>query len=233
MRFQSSKRTREVDVLRERTRDGMDAKLRAGVWPQKAPIGYINMERQVRSNKYERWVEPDPEFQKSMKEAWELLLTGRYTLRQICDEFTKRGYTRADGLPWARDDHKTGDSQWAYNRLCKIFHNPFYAGWAVSERFGIKMREVRGQWDPIVTTKQFLQGLEILNTHNNEKSRPRTRTRFCRVPLQTRTGALISTPSTSRHLTETDQFIKASPLPRSGRVSAPAWPCPSLPVAEW
>lgn len=106
MCFQSSKRTHEVDVLRERTRDGMDAKLRTGVWPQKAPIGYINKERQVSSNKYERWVEPDPEFQKSMKEAWELLLTGRYTLRQICDELTKRGYTRADGLAWARDHIK-------------------------------------------------------------------------------------------------------------------------------
>jgi hypothetical protein len=54
-----------------------------------------------------------------------------------------------------------------------------------------------------------------------------------KVRMGIHTGALISTPSTSRHLTETDQFIRASPLPRSGRVSAPAWPCPSLPVAEW
>ena len=54
-----------------------------------------------------------------------------------------------------------------------------------------------------------------------------------KVRMGIHTSALISTPSTSRHLTETDQFIRASPLPRSGRVSAPAWPCPSLPVAEW
>jgi DNA invertase Pin-like site-specific DNA recombinase len=164
---------REVDVLRERTRDGMDAKLRAGGWPQKAPIGYINKERQVSSNKYERWVEPDPEFHKSMVEAWELLLMGRFTLRQICDELTKRGYTRADGRLWAWDDPKTMRRHWSHNFLFKIFHNPFYAGWVVSKRFDIKMGEVRGQWEPIVTTEQFLRGLEILHKHNNEKSRPR------------------------------------------------------------
>ena len=179
---------REVDVLRERTRDGMDAKLRAGGWPQKAPIGYINKERQVSSNKYERWVEPDPEFHRSMVEAWELLLTGRYTLRQICDELTKRGYTRADGRPWAWDDPKTRRRHWAHTFLCKIFHNPFYAGWVVSERFGIKMGEVRGTWEPIVTTEQFLQGMEILHQHNNEKSRPKKKDYLLRGLLWIQAG---------------------------------------------
>jgi hypothetical protein len=47
-----------------------------------------------------------------------------------------------------------------------------------------------------------------------------------KVRIGIHTGALISTPSTSRHLTETDQSIRASPLHRSGQVSAPAWSCP-------
>jgi DNA invertase Pin-like site-specific DNA recombinase len=33
---------REVDVLSQRTADGMEAKLRAGGWPQKAPDKYVN-----------------------------------------------------------------------------------------------------------------------------------------------------------------------------------------------
>jgi len=37
---------RELDVLAQRTADGMEAKLRAGGWPQKAPDGYVNKERQ-------------------------------------------------------------------------------------------------------------------------------------------------------------------------------------------
>lgn len=179
---------REVDVLRERTRDGMDAKLRAGGWPQKAPIGYINKEKQVSSNKYDRWVEPDPEFNRSMTEAWELLLTGRYTLRQICDELAKRGHTRADGRPWAWDDPKTRRRHWAHNFLCKIIHNPFYAGWAVSKRFGIKMGEVRGNWEPIITTEQFLRGVEILHRHNEDKSRPRKQDYLLRGLLWTQAG---------------------------------------------
>jgi site-specific DNA recombinase len=51
---------REVDVLAQRTADGKEAKLRAGGWPTKAPEGYVNKERLVSSNKYDRWVELDP-----------------------------------------------------------------------------------------------------------------------------------------------------------------------------
>ena len=50
---------REVDVLKQRTSHGMEAKLRVGGWPHKAPEGYVNRERQVKSNKYERWAEQD------------------------------------------------------------------------------------------------------------------------------------------------------------------------------
>ena len=92
---------REVDVLAQRTADGMEAKLRAGGWAHKAPDGYLNKERLVSSNKYERWVEIDPSYKHVLSEAWELLLTGRYTLREICEELTKRGYVRASGRPWA------------------------------------------------------------------------------------------------------------------------------------
>lgn len=164
---------REVDVLRERTRDGMDAKMRVGGWPQRAPDGYLNKERAVSSNKYERWVELDPTFKPVLTEAWELLLTGRYTLKEICEELTRRGYDRASGRPWAWDDPVTGHRKYADNRLHDLFHNPFYAGWVVSERFGIKVGEVRGTWEPIVTQEQFQRGLDILHKHNNQKSRPR------------------------------------------------------------
>jgi hypothetical protein len=71
---------REIEVLKQRTRDGMEAKLRSGGWPHKGPEGYINKERQVKSNKYDRWVEKDPESNHIIREAWDFLLTDRYTL---------------------------------------------------------------------------------------------------------------------------------------------------------
>ncbi len=164
---------REVDVLRERTRDGMDAKMRVGGWPQRAPDGYLNKERAVGSNKYERWVELDPEFKPVLTKAWDLLLSGRYTLKEICEELTCKGYERASGRPWAWNDPATGNRKYADNRLHDLFHNPFYAGWVVSERFGIKVGEVRGTWEPIITPEQFQCGVEILHKHNFQKSRPR------------------------------------------------------------
>ena len=191
---------REVDVLRQRTADGMEAKLRAGGWAQKAPDGYVNRERLVSSNKYDRWVELHPDNGYVIRQAWELLLTGRYTLIQICDELARSGYLRASGKPWAWDNPTSHQRKYADNRLHDIFHNPFYAGWVVSKRFGIEMGEVRGQWEPIVTTQEFEQGLEILHRHDIEKSRNKKHFYLLRTLLWLKEGGkhyqmFVSTPS--------------------------------------
>jgi len=162
---------REVDVLAQRTSDGMEAKLRAGGWPNRAPEGYANKERQLGSNKYERWVEADPKFIQPIKKAWDMLLTDRYTLEKICEELTRLGYVRSTSRPWAWSDPKTEIRKTASNRLHEIFHNPFYAGWVVSDRFDIKMGEIRGKWEPVVTTDQFERGKKILQNHDHNKSR--------------------------------------------------------------
>jgi len=60
------------------------------------------------------------------------------------------------------------------NVLSRIFHTPFYTGWVVSDRFGIRLGEVRGDWDPIVTTEEFKRGIDILREHDTEKSRVRS-----------------------------------------------------------
>jgi hypothetical protein len=95
--------------------------------PQRAPDGYINKERQVSSNKYERWVERDPTFTPVRETIWELLLTDRYALKEICEELSQRGLARSSGRPWAWRDPRSGARRWADNRLHRIFHNPFYA----------------------------------------------------------------------------------------------------------
>ena len=178
---------REVDVLKLRTADGMEAKLRAGGWAHKAPEGYINKERQVSSNKYERWVEQDPEYIQMIRQAWDLLLTDRYTMAEICEELHARGFTRKGGRPWVWDDPKRNIRVRAKNRLHQIYHNPFYAGWVVSERFGIKVNEIRGRWEAIISTEEFEQGVEILRKHDLEKSRQKKRNYLLRNLLWVRT----------------------------------------------
>ena len=180
---------REVDVLAQRTAGGMEAKMRAGGWPAKAPEGYGNKERQISSNKYERWVEADPEQLKALQEAWEMLLTDRYTLVDICEELTKRGYTRSNGRPWAWSDPKSGKRKTASNVLHKLFHNPFYAGWVVSDRFGIKFGEIRGQWEPVITSDQFERGKAILLKHGNFKQNFQKQTYLLRNLLWVQIGS--------------------------------------------
>ena len=179
---------REVDVLAQRTAGGMEAKMRAGGWPAKAPEGYLNKERQISSNKYERWVEADPAQLKALQEAWEMLLTDRYTLVDICEELTKRGYSRSSGRPWAWTDPKSGKRKTASNVLHKLFHNPFYPGWVVSDRFGIKFGEIRGQWEPVITSEHFERGKAILLKHGNYKQNFQKQTYLLRNLLWVQVG---------------------------------------------
>ncbi len=194
---------REVDVLKQRTADGMAAKMRAGGWPQRAPDGYVNKERLVSSNKYDRWVEIDPEYSQVIRYAWDLLLAGRYTMIQICEELANKGYSRRGGLPWVWEDAHTGKKMYADSRLHRIFHNPFYAGWAVSKRFGIKQGEVRGQWEPIITPEEFEKGNAILRQHDDQKSRNKKQFYLLRGLLSVednnkRYKLYVSTPSGCR-----------------------------------
>ena len=193
---------REVDVLAQRTAGGMEAKMRAGGWPHKAPEGYINKERQISSNKYDRWVEIDPNQIIALKDAWELLLTGRYTIQEICEELSRRGHVRTSGRPWAWSTPKSRKRKTAGSTLHKLFHNPFYAGWVVSKRFGINTGEIQGQWEAIITTEQFERGKAILQRHGMNKSYYKKRLYLLRNLLWVKDGGRTlkmfgSTPSSS------------------------------------
>jgi DNA invertase Pin-like site-specific DNA recombinase len=182
---------REVEVLRERTADGMEAKIRAGGWAHKAPAGYLNKEVLVSSNKYHRWVEINPEYSLVIRLAWDLLLTRRYTLKQICNELDRQGYLRPNGRAWIQKDRPLNDTKSSRNLLSKIFHNPFYAGWGVSKRFGIAYGEVRGTWEPIVSSEEFERGLKILREHDQEKSRTKHQFYLLRGLLWLQSGSRL------------------------------------------
>jgi hypothetical protein len=162
---------REVTVLSERARGGTEAKLRAGGWANRAPEGYVNKERHLKSDKYERWVELDPKYGSVIRKAWDMLLTDRFTLEQICEELNKDGWLRSSGRPWVWTEPKTGQRFITKNRLQEIFHNPFYAGWITSKRFGIAYGEQRGTWEPIISDEEYEHGVEILRQHGAQKSR--------------------------------------------------------------
>jgi DNA invertase Pin-like site-specific DNA recombinase len=165
---------RESIKLGQRTRGGLHAKLRSGGFVGKAPDGYRNVEVRTddhdksQAGKYTRWVEQDPERAPIWREAWDMLLGERMKLADICEELHARGYYFRSGRPFVVVQ-ADGRRRAAANGLSRIFKNWFYAGWVVSEKAGIQPKQVRGDWEPIVTTDEFERGLAILQKRSRSR----------------------------------------------------------------
>lgn len=166
---------REAAVIAKRCTNGMLSKLLKGGWPWAAPDGYVNREMKLseiehlsqeerhRHGKYKRWVEIDPEQAKIWRYAWDLLLTDRYTLAEICEKMYERGYRLQNGKPFV-NVNRYGERTAYIQQLSRVFHNWHYAGWVVVDNdwANIPPKTVKAEWDPVVSTEEFEQGLAIL-----------------------------------------------------------------------
>jgi site-specific DNA recombinase len=95
--------------LREETRKGFYGRLKQGVYPLPAPIGY----RDCGAGKPK---EPDPSTAHLIRTAFELYSTGTYTLHTLRDEMSRRGLFNGKGR------------RISISSLSLILNNPFYAG---------------------------------------------------------------------------------------------------------
>jgi DNA invertase Pin-like site-specific DNA recombinase len=164
---------RESIKTGQRARGGMFTKMGRGGYIGRAPDGYVNVERRVKGSeklnygRYDRWIELDPERSVIWRYGWDLLLTDRLTLDEICDALHTRGYRLRSGRPFVQIDEK-GKRHYAVNTLSRVFHNWTYAGWVVSEEAEIPPKTIRGDWEALVSTEEFEQGLAILQKRNNK-----------------------------------------------------------------
>lgn len=170
---------REAAVIAKRSMNGMLSKLLKGGWPWRAPDGYLNKEARVSGlenateqdrhghAKYKRWVEIDPEQAKVWRYAWDLLLTDRYTLAEICEKLYERGYRLKNGKPFVTVK-ANGEREQYVQFLSRVFHNWHYAGWVVMENdwAQIPPKTVKAEWEPVVSTEEFERGLGILAKRN-------------------------------------------------------------------
>ena len=67
-----------IDNLRENVTRGMRQKIRNGVWPVLAPLGYLN-------NPKTRGIDVDQNKAAKVKKLFELYATGNYNLRELCE----------------------------------------------------------------------------------------------------------------------------------------------------
>jgi DNA invertase Pin-like site-specific DNA recombinase len=98
-----------VDNLSENVKRGLRQKLRNGVWPAKAPYGYLN-------NPKTRGIEVDPEKSKAIKRAFEMFAQGCHTFTDIAKYLHKFGLRRKNGKPLH------------INEIRQIISNKFYIG---------------------------------------------------------------------------------------------------------
>src|SRR5258707_6023603 len=98
-----------IQNLRDEVRKGINGRLKQGLYPFGAPLGYLN-----RGGGKPK--EVDPIMAPLMRRAFELCATGRFSLETLSAEMYGRGLR-------SRNDGRVSKTT-----LAELLHNPFYAG---------------------------------------------------------------------------------------------------------
>ncbi len=126
--------------LREETRKGFYGRLKQGVYPLPAPLGYLDMGKGKPK-------ELDPIKAPLVRKAFELYGTGRFNLKGLVEEVYRLG------LRNKRGSHVT------LSGLSAMFNNPFYIGLIRLRRTG---ETFPGAQEPLITKQLFDRVQRIL-----------------------------------------------------------------------
>ncbi len=132
-----------VDNLSENIKRGHRNKVKEGIWPRNAPLGYINVKGGI---------EPHKTLAPLIKKLFEAYSTGHFTLREIREKFLALGLQGKTGLSASNCQH--------------ILTNPIYFGlirW--HEEF------YDGKHEPIISKKLFDKCQEVMKRKSKSKSR--------------------------------------------------------------
>ena len=134
--------------LREETRKGFYGRLKQGLYPLPAPIGYLD--RGKGSPK-----EPDPLKAALVRKAFALYATGQYNLDRLAEEMYGLGLRNRRGSRVSR------------NGLSVILNNPFYIGLIRLRRTG---ETFSGSHRPLISKALFDQVQRLLNARTPDRS---------------------------------------------------------------
>ena len=136
-----------VDNLSENIRRGHRAKLRKGIWPSFAPLGYTN-------NHKTRDIDVDSEKAPLVRKGFELYATGKYTLKQIAKALKDLGLRSYKG------------NVLAVSCVQRILKSTFYYG-----IFEFKGETYQGSHEPLVSKKLFDTCQEVMKDRGHIKTR--------------------------------------------------------------
>ncbi len=134
-----------VDNLSENIKRGHRNKVKDGIWPQMAPLGYVNKNRKI---------VPDENIAPLIKKTFEAYSSGSFTLRQLRDKFNGLGLKRKSGKELAVSNYQ------------KLLKNPIYTGLML---YNGEIHE--GKHEPIITKKLFdsVQGVMMRKSKPHSK----------------------------------------------------------------
>jgi len=131
--------------LREEAIKGLYGRLKQGLYPFYAPIGYINTGGgQIKSI--------DKIRAPLIRKAFELYASGKYNLESLTETMRKLGLRNSRG----NFIHLTG--------MAVILHNPFYTG-----VMKIKGKSFQGKHEPLISTRLFMEVQNILKGKTNTR----------------------------------------------------------------
>ena len=127
-----------IDALSENIRRGIRLKLSKGIWPQWAPIGYIN-DHKTRTIIIDEGKAP------FIKRVFELYSAGNHTLEEIRTKINPLGMTGRKEKPLSISQYQT------------MLKNPLYYG-----VFRYKGEMYEGTHEPVITKKLFDRCQEVI-----------------------------------------------------------------------
>jgi DNA invertase Pin-like site-specific DNA recombinase len=133
--------------LREETLKGFLGRLKQGVYPLPAPLGYVNTGKGKPK-------EPDPMTAPLVRKAFELYATGRYSFDTLAPELYRLGLRNRKGRPVTR------------NGLTTLLNNRFYIGLMYLKRTG---QVFDGRHTPLVSKSLFDRVQLILSGKTNTR----------------------------------------------------------------
>ncbi|MEM4222161.1 MAG: recombinase family protein, partial [archaeon] len=133
-----------IDNLSENIKRGHRQKLKQGLWPQMAPLGYLNDTKT-------KQIYVDKEKAPLIKKTFELYATGKYTLKEIRKIINDLGLRGRKNKPLSTSNYQY------------LLQNPFYYG---VMRYNGEYYE--GKHEPIIAKKLFDQVQEVMK----QKSKP-------------------------------------------------------------
>ncbi|REJ76312.1 MAG: recombinase family protein [Acidobacteria bacterium] len=129
--------------LKEEVKKGLYGRLKQGLYPFPAPVGY-------QDNGPAKAKTIDPIHGPLVKKAFELYLTGNYSITSLADDLYKRGLRNQFGRKVSR------------NGLFNLLHNPFYIG-------RIRMKKTQqifsGVHRPLITDEKFRAVQDMLSSN--------------------------------------------------------------------